>query len=96
MENVIETHDLTKVYSHKTVLDHVNFKIPAGSIMGLVGKNGAGKTTLIRLLTDVAHPTSGTYSIMGESDPKKVGPFAGQYRRDGRNSGSLSFDVRAR
>jgi ABC-type multidrug transport system, ATPase component len=72
MENVIETRDLTKVYSHKTVLDHVNFRIPAGSIMGLVGKNGAGKTTLIRLLTDVAHPTSGTYSIMGESDPKKL------------------------
>ncbi|OPZ36302.1 MAG: putative ABC transporter ATP-binding protein YxlF [Tenericutes bacterium ADurb.BinA155] len=72
MENVIETRELTKVYSHKTVLDHVNFKIRQGSIMGLVGKNGAGKTTLIRLLTDVAHPTSGTYSIMGESDPKKL------------------------
>jgi ABC-2 type transport system ATP-binding protein len=72
MKNVIQTFGLTKVYRGKVALDHVDFAIPEGSIMGLVGKNGAGKTTLIRLLTDVAHPTSGSYAIMGESDPKKL------------------------
>jgi len=69
MENVIETHNLTKRYGTKLALDDVSLNIRAGSILGLVGKNGAGKTTLIRLLTDVAHPTSGSYSILGISDP---------------------------
>jgi ABC-2 type transport system ATP-binding protein len=67
--------DLTKVYSHKTVLDHVNFKIRQGSIMGLVGQKRGGQNDLDSLLTDVAHPTSGTYAIMGESDPKKLVRF---------------------
>lgn len=69
MKNVIETRNLTKRYGTKLALDDVSLNIRSGSILGLVGKNGAGKTTLIRLLTDVAHPTSGSYSILGISDP---------------------------
>jgi len=69
MKNVIETRNLTKRYGTKLALDDVSLDIRSGSILGLVGKNGAGKTTLIRLLTDVAHPTSGNYSILGISDP---------------------------
>lgn len=70
-EHIVETFNLTKKYKNQTAVDHVNLKVPKGSILGLVGKNGAGKTTLIRLLTDVAHPTLGSYSLLGETDPKK-------------------------
>ncbi len=63
--NVIETYDLTKVYGKKVALDHVNITVAKGEILGLVGKNGAGKTTLIRVLTDVAHATSGSYTLLG-------------------------------
>lgn len=72
MEYVVETQGLSKHYKSTKALDNVDLAIPEGCIMGLVGQNGAGKTTLMRVLADVAKPTSGTYSIFGESDPDKL------------------------
>jgi ABC-2 type transport system ATP-binding protein len=69
---IIEAVKLTKSYPHCLALDSVTFKIEKGEIVGLIGKNGAGKTTLIRLLTGIAIPTSGTFSILGVSDPEKL------------------------
>lgn len=70
--SIIEANNLTKRYPHCLALDRISFKIEKGEIVGLVGKNGAGKTTLIRLLTGIAAPTSGTYAILGVSDPEKL------------------------
>ncbi|PAS96163.1 MAG: polysaccharide/polyol phosphate ABC transporter ATP-binding protein [Candidatus Dactylopiibacterium carminicum] len=41
------------------VLKGVNFRIPPGVSVGLVGKNGAGKSTLLRLIGGVDHPNRG-------------------------------------
>lgn len=70
MNYIVTTDRLTKVYGSKRALDEVTFDVQEGEILGLVGKNGAGKTTLIRVLTDVARPTSGSYTLFGESTPK--------------------------
>ena len=69
---LIETRNLCKKYGHKLVIDHVNMHIPEGSIYGFVGENGSGKTTIMRLLTGLASPTSGDYSVFGVdmNDPK--------------------------
>jgi ABC-2 type transport system ATP-binding protein len=67
MENVLEIKDLCKDYGKFHVLKGVNLDIPKESIFGLVGRNGAGKTTLMRIITGLAEPTSGTYSISGIS-----------------------------
>lgn len=71
MENIIETYGLSKSYKGKLALNKVSLSVRKGAILGLVGKNGAGKTTLIRVLTDVAKPTSGSYSLFGEKDASK-------------------------
>ena len=63
--NLIETHDLVKTYSKKVVIDHVNMHVPEGSIYGFVGENGSGKTTIMRLLTGLAEPTSGSFTMNG-------------------------------
>lgn len=71
MENVLSIKDLCKDYGKFHVLKSVNLDIPKESIFGLVGRNGAGKTTLMRIITGLAEPTSGTYSIGGISSKDK-------------------------
>lgn len=68
---LIETNELTKRYGDVNVVDHVNMHIPEGFIYGFVGENGSGKTTIMRLLTGLAEPTSGTYSLFGISNKDK-------------------------
>ncbi len=68
MNYLIETHDLVKKYSKKVVIDHVNMHIPEGTIYGFVGENGSGKTTIMRLLTGLAEPTSGSFTLFGISN----------------------------
>lgn len=63
--NLIETRDLCKKYGDKLVIDHVNMHVPEKAIYGFVGENGSGKTTIMRLVTGLANPTSGEYSLFG-------------------------------
>ena len=70
--DILTTNDLSKTYRKTKALDHVNLTIQKGDIYGFIGKNGAGKTTLIRTITGVAEPTSGSFSLFGETDPLKV------------------------
>ena len=71
MDNVVSIKDISKYYGKSQVLKNVSLDIPNGSIFGLVGRNGAGKTTLMRIITGLAEPTSGTYSISGVSSKDK-------------------------
>jgi sodium transport system ATP-binding protein len=46
-------------------LRKVDFSVPKGTILGLLGANGAGKTTLMRILATSLKPTSGTVKLLG-------------------------------
>ncbi|HEY0974031.1 MAG TPA: energy-dependent translational throttle protein EttA [Solimonas sp.] len=48
---VIEVKDLAKKFGDRTLYSGVNFNVPKGAIVGIVGANGMGKTTLFRILT---------------------------------------------
>lgn len=63
--NVLTTENLSKSYKEIKVVDNVNMHIEQGDIYGFVGENGAGKTTVIRLITGLAEPTEGTFSLFG-------------------------------
>ena len=63
----VATTGLTKRFGDRTVVDHVDLAIPAGSVCGFVGPNGAGKTTTIRMLLGLIRPTVGSGSILGGS-----------------------------
>jgi ATPase subunit of ABC transporter with duplicated ATPase domains len=60
---VIEATDLAKGYDDRLLYENVNFKLPAGGIVGVIGPNGAGKTTLFRMLTGQEKPDGGTLKI---------------------------------
>ena len=65
MNNLVETHELTKQYRETTALKNCSLQIREGEVFGLLGPNGAGKSTLLRLLMGYLRPTSGTAHIGG-------------------------------
>lgn len=62
--NILEIEGLRKQYTG-FALDNVNFSLPTGSIMGLIGENGAGKTTIIKLILNLIRRDSGSIRIFG-------------------------------
>jgi len=62
---MIEVNDLTKKYGETAVVDHINFTVGDGEILGFLGPNGAGKSTTMNMLTGYLSSTSGTAKIAG-------------------------------
>ena len=62
---ILECKDLSKSYGATPALNHINFTVEAGRIMGLLGPNGSGKTTLIKLANGLLTPSSGGLLIDG-------------------------------
>jgi energy-dependent translational throttle protein EttA len=60
---VIEAKDLKKGYGDRQLIDGLNFKLPRGGIVGVIGANGAGKTTLFRMIVGQEKPDSGELKI---------------------------------
>jgi len=56
---VIEAKNLSKSYGDRLLIDNLNFRLPAGGIVGIIGPNGAGKTTLFRMMSGLEKPDSG-------------------------------------
>lgn len=55
---------------HFHALRKVDFTVPKGTILGLLGANGAGKTTLMRILGTSLKPTSGSVKLFGYDSVK--------------------------
>ncbi|SFW36951.1 ATP-binding cassette, subfamily C [Selenomonas ruminantium] len=49
----------------KRVLKNINFDIPKGSFVGIIGSSGAGKTTFVDILLGLLKPTSGSIYVDG-------------------------------
>ncbi|PCI01552.1 MAG: energy-dependent translational throttle protein EttA [Alphaproteobacteria bacterium] len=60
---VVVADNLCKSFGDKELIKNLNFKLPAGGIVGIIGHNGAGKTTLFKMITGEEQPDSGTLTI---------------------------------
>ncbi len=64
--NILECKNLTKSYKRNfPVIRDMNFTIPAGRIVGLLGPNGCGKSTLMKLISGLLQPDSGEIAVGG-------------------------------
>ena len=59
---VLQVKEIHKQYP-QFLLDKINFELPEGAIMGLIGENGAGKSTTMRIILGMAQADSGSVSI---------------------------------
>src|SRR5271166_169616 len=64
MTALIEARELTKKFGAHVAVDHANFTIESGRIVGLIGPNGAGKTTALRALLGLT-TYEGTLRVLG-------------------------------
>jgi putative ABC transport system ATP-binding protein len=67
---VIEIKNVTKTYGKKqaifTALDNINFTIPDGASVAIVGKSGSGKSTLMHVMSGLDRPNTGEVVIDGQ------------------------------
>ena len=65
MDAAIEVESLTKRYGTTLAVDAIDFAVPPGATVGLLGGNGAGKTTTIAMLLGLLIPTAGRIRVLG-------------------------------
>jgi heme exporter protein A len=63
----VRVTQLVKTYDERPILRGLNFALPRGQYVALMGANGAGKSTLLNLLSLLTTPTSGNVELFGES-----------------------------
>jgi ABC-2 type transport system ATP-binding protein len=64
-EPVITVENLTRRFGDFVAVDHINFEVQAGEIIGYLGPNGSGKTTTIRMLLGLLKPSDGKATVLG-------------------------------
>jgi ABC-2 type transport system ATP-binding protein len=62
---IISVHDLTYRFGDFVAVDHVNFDVEPGQVIGYLGPNGSGKTTTIRMLLGILRPSEGSAQVLG-------------------------------
>jgi len=67
MQPIVQCKNLTHYYGRRCIYENLNFEIPKGRILGLLGKNGTGKTTTINILNGYLKPRSGECLMFGEN-----------------------------
>lgn len=60
---VIEAQGVSKSYGNKLLYENLNFSLPKGGIVGIIGPNGVGKTTLFRMMMGLEQPDAGTFKL---------------------------------
>jgi manganese/zinc/iron transport system ATP- binding protein len=66
MQVSIEAHNISVRYAQKPVLWEIDFHLPMGKIIGILGSNGSGKTTLLKSILGLLPTESGYIQVFGK------------------------------
>jgi phosphonate transport system ATP-binding protein len=78
---------LTRRFGAVTAVDGVDLDVPAGQMVGIIGRSGAGKSTLLRMINRLTEPSAGTIHF-GETD---VTSLSGKALREWRARAAMIF-----
>lgn len=70
--HAITAENLTYRYGDLLAVDHINFDVAEGEILGFLGPNGAGKTTTVKMLTGQMRPKEGKATLLGMDITQKT------------------------
>ena len=71
---MLELASLSRAFGGLVVINHLDFKVEQGEIVGILGPNGAGKTTLFNMIAGVLPPSAG-HILFGERDITRTRPW---------------------
>ena len=60
---VVKAENLTKGFDDRLLIEDLEFNLPRGGIVGVIGANGAGKTTLFKMITGLETPDQGALRV---------------------------------
>ncbi len=71
-EEVVIARDVAKGFDDRLLFDGLDFALPRGGIVGVIGPNGSGKTTLFRMIMGQEEPDAGTLTVGSTVQPAYV------------------------
>jgi phosphonate transport system ATP-binding protein len=78
----LELQALTRRFGATTAVDGVSLVVPAGQMLGIIGRSGAGKSTLLRLVNRLVEPSAGRILAEGRDVTALRGRALRAWRRD--------------
>jgi phosphonate transport system ATP-binding protein len=79
---MLELQALTRRFGATTAVDGVSLAVPAGQMLGIIGRSGAGKSTLLRLVNRLIEPSAGRILAEGRDVTALHGRALRAWRRD--------------
>lgn len=79
---MFEFRNVTRRFGAKTAVDSVTTDIPAGQMVGIIGRSGAGKSTFLRMINRLADPSSGSIHFGGRQVSSLRGAELRRWQRD--------------
>ncbi|MBZ0284430.1 MAG: ABC transporter ATP-binding protein [Anaerolineae bacterium] len=77
-DKTIIAENLTHRYGQLTAVDHINFAVGRGEVLGFLGPNGAGKSTTVKMLTGQLRPVEGRAVLLGMDVSKQASKVQAQ------------------
>ena len=72
MESIVTAQNLTKRYGSVVAVDHIDFEVRTGELLGLLGPNGAGKSTTMRMVYQVTPVDDGRLDVFGLASGRRA------------------------
>ncbi|TCZ58714.1 phosphonate ABC transporter ATP-binding protein [Roseicella aquatilis] len=79
---MLELQGLTRRFGATAAVDGVSLAVPAGQMLGIIGRSGAGKSTLLRLVNRLLEPSAGRILAAGRDVTALRGRALRDWRRD--------------